>query len=168
MEEQEKKVKKLLNDRVQDEVSNLRKEMENLLKDLHTLQDSLRSKFVPLEKYEEKQKKFSISLNKLKKQLAEKTHQCSSFQEAANKYKKETEELKNQLNEVKEALKTKIGELSKRRADNEVFGDSATELRQVEISLERSLADSEVKMKDEIKLCGRKRKTKRKKVPKRQ
>ncbi|XP_041068262.1 uncharacterized protein LOC121291255 [Carcharodon carcharias] len=47
--------------------------------------------------YEEKQREFSISLNKLKDESAEKTQQCSIVQEAANKYKKETEGLKNQL-----------------------------------------------------------------------
>ncbi|XP_078419505.1 peptidyl-prolyl cis-trans isomerase FKBP1A-like [Cetorhinus maximus] len=52
MEEQRKKLEEtLLDDKVRDEVSNFGSEKENLLKDLHTLQDALKSEFVPLEKY---------------------------------------------------------------------------------------------------------------------
>ncbi|XP_041031003.1 uveal autoantigen with coiled-coil domains and ankyrin repeats isoform X2 [Carcharodon carcharias] len=106
MEEQRNKVDEtLLNyKKTQEETIELRKEKENLLNEFHILQESLKSQFVPVENYEEKQNKFNVTLKELKKQLADKSQECSIFQEEAKKYKKETEELKKTVGHLEENL----------------------------------------------------------------
>ncbi|XP_038669139.1 uveal autoantigen with coiled-coil domains and ankyrin repeats-like isoform X1 [Scyliorhinus canicula] len=106
MEEQQNKVNQtLLNyKKTQEETIELRKEKENLLNELHTLQESLESQFVPVKNYEEKQNELGVTLKELKSELAEKTQQCCRFQEEAEGYKKETEELKKKVGHLEENL----------------------------------------------------------------
>ncbi|XP_078395215.1 uncharacterized protein LOC144678955 [Cetorhinus maximus] len=154
IEAQQKKLREtLLNYRkTQVEASELCKEKENLLTDIHMLQKSLRSKFIPLEHSEEKQNEFNVPLNKLKNQLAEQIRQCSIFQEEAKSNRKQTKELRKQLNGKEEALNGKAVELSKVRADNEAMHSTITELKQVQTLLETGLANSETKMMDKDKV----------------
>ncbi|XP_060708909.1 uveal autoantigen with coiled-coil domains and ankyrin repeats-like isoform X2 [Hemiscyllium ocellatum] len=105
-EEQQKKVDEALSKykEAQEETAELRKEKQNLANELHILQESLSSQYVPVENYEQKQNEFNISLKEVMNQLTEKTQQCSAFQEEAKKYKKETEELKKTVGHLEENL----------------------------------------------------------------
>ncbi|XP_067827403.1 uveal autoantigen with coiled-coil domains and ankyrin repeats protein-like isoform X2 [Heptranchias perlo] len=90
--------------KVQEEVVELHKEKEYQVNELHTLQESLKSQFVPVENYEETRNKFNVAAKELKNQLLEKTQQCSMVQEEAERYKKETEELMKKVTHLEENL----------------------------------------------------------------
>uniref|UniRef100_UPI00398F1A16 uveal autoantigen with coiled-coil domains and ankyrin repeats isoform X2 n=1 Tax=Pristiophorus japonicus TaxID=55135 RepID=UPI00398F1A16 len=90
--------------KVQEEAVKLHKEKENQVNELHTLQESLRSQFVPVENYEEKQNKYNAVVKELKEQLSEKTRQCSVVREQVERYKEETEELMKKVARLEENL----------------------------------------------------------------
>ncbi|XP_059495246.1 uveal autoantigen with coiled-coil domains and ankyrin repeats-like [Stegostoma tigrinum] len=106
MEEQQKKIDEILSKykKVQEETVELCKEKQSLANELHMLQESLSSQYVPVENYEQKQNELNVTLKELMNQLTEKTQQSSTFEEEAKRYKEETEELKKTVGHLEENL----------------------------------------------------------------
>ncbi|XP_051896513.1 uveal autoantigen with coiled-coil domains and ankyrin repeats protein-like isoform X2 [Pristis pectinata] len=90
--------------KVQEKVVALNKEKESQANELRTLQESIKSQFVPIKNYEENENKFNALVNELKNQLSEKTQQCSVVQEQAERYKGETEELMQRVTQLEQNL----------------------------------------------------------------
>lgn len=85
---------------IQEQVVALNKEKESQVNRFRTLQESIKSQFIPIENYKENQNAVNAMVNNLKNQLSEKTQQCSVFQGKADRYKGETEELMKKVTQL--------------------------------------------------------------------
>ncbi|KPP65466.1 uveal autoantigen with coiled-coil domains and ankyrin repeats-like, partial [Scleropages formosus] len=88
----------------QEETNKLHKEIEEQKKELDTIQEAIRSRFIPLAVVEEKELSFSASLKNLTEQLAEMQEKYNRVKKEGECHKREKEMLEVEMTSVQEKM----------------------------------------------------------------
>ncbi|MFT7816592.1 uveal autoantigen with coiled-coil domains and ankyrin repeats isoform X2 [Arapaima gigas] len=88
----------------QEETNKLHKEIEDQKKELDTIQEAIRSRFIPVADVEEKESSFRASLKDLTEQLTEIQEKYNHAKEEGECHKQEKETLKEEMRSVQEKM----------------------------------------------------------------
>ncbi|KAM8783326.1 uveal autoantigen with coiled-coil domains and ankyrin repeats isoform 2-T2 [Rhynchonycteris naso] len=91
----------------QEEIATLHAEIEAQRKELDTIQECIKLKYIPIVSLEECERKFKAVEKELKEQLAEQTQKYNVRDEEIKKYRQENDKLKQEMSTLQKDLKDK-------------------------------------------------------------
>ncbi|XP_014907411.1 uveal autoantigen with coiled-coil domains and ankyrin repeats protein isoform X2 [Poecilia latipinna] len=126
----------------QEEVAKLSKELEAQKTELDTIQEAIRSKFIPLTAAEEKETTYSSQVKELEQKLAETEEKYHRERSVWESMKQEKDELKVETESVQQRLDSALVSSKKHKQVEEEFKAKLEELAQRSASLEEQLQEA--------------------------
>ncbi|XP_028257157.1 uveal autoantigen with coiled-coil domains and ankyrin repeats protein [Parambassis ranga] len=141
----------------QEETVKLTHELEAQKKELDTIQEAIKSRFVPLNVAEEKETSYSAQVKELTVKLQEMEEKYNKERSTRETNKQEEEKLKVEMETVQQRLDTVLVTSEKQREAEEEFKVKYEELTQQLVSLEqqhKELTLQKIELQDQNALCN--------------